>query len=558
MRLPATEVIEVPAGDEAEALARLARDPDVRYAEADRPLRALAPDLSGSQWALDRIGARSVWNATRGENVIVAVVDTGVDPSHEDLPPERIAPGGRDYVDRDFMPLDRNGHGTHVAATVAGDLDAPVNMGVVGVAPGARILPLRALDGDGGGSPSDVSDAFVDAGRAGAKIVTASLGGFFGSRALDDAMRANPQTLYVAAAGNEDADNDRTPVFPCNSAAPNVICVGATTMSDGVASFSNVGRATVDVFAPGTDILSAWILPQTFLAGDGTSFAAPQVSGVAALVAARFPALTATGIKNQILAGADPLPSLAGRSVTGGRLNAPAALTAVAADRDADGIGDAWDVCGDAPDPAQADADLDGLGDACEDGDADGVPDAADRCPSFASPQSTNGCPETVDGDRDGLPDATDRCPTLPGLGSPDGCPAPAGADRDGDGRPDAADRCPDEPGTADNGCALASLLRVSARSSRCARRVRCLRVSVRTDRLGAVSVTAQRRRCTRGSCRWVSVLRRTVSPRRTSATIALKGGRSHRLTRGRYRLRVSVRTAAGSSPAVLRTVTVR
>ena len=359
LRLPATEVVTVPASEARAALDRLDRNPTVRYAERDVRWHALTQDFEPRLWHLSRIRARSAWPlSAAGAGVTVAVVDTGINTVHEDLASE-IAPGGRSWVQDGFGIKDRNGHGSHVSATLVGDDDG---MGVVGVAPGAQVLPLRALDAGGSGTVSDIASAFDYAGAAGVRVVSASLGGQEVTQTVEAAILAHPGTLYVAAAGNDAADNDLRPTFPCNSSALNVICVGATDQADQRASFSNFGRRTVDLFAPGEDILSAWAPgPSAYFdldlsdgdQADGTSFAVPQVSAVAALVVARHPEYSAVQVKNAVLAGVDALPTLAGLAVTGGRLDAERALTVTPADQDGDGVGNVWDDCPAAHDPAR-------------------------------------------------------------------------------------------------------------------------------------------------------------------------------------------------------------
>jgi len=394
------------------------------------------------------------------------------------------------------------------------------------VAPDARLLPLKALDDDGVGYVSDVAAAFDLAGRMGVPIVNASLGTTEGSRIVDLAIERHPGTLYVAAAGNERADNDRFPVYPCNARAPNVICVGASDQADGRASFSNVGARSVDVFAPGVGILST--VGGSYATASGTSFAAPHVAGIAALVLARNPGASALMVKNAVLSAADPVPGLGKLAVTGGRANALRALTGGAADGDADGVGDLWDSCPGLANAAQADQDGDGTGDACEDGDGDGVADARDGCPQTAAP------------------------------GSPDGCEARPAAipDRDGDGAPDASDRCPTEPATTATGCPVAVIERLSVRAAHGRRR---LVVRLGLDRPATVYLTAVRRRaCSTGRCRWRTIGSKRVTVRGSSATAAVAHRTRRRFPPGRYRVRASVEDVAGSSPAIVRSLRIR
>ena len=249
----------------------------------------------------------------------------------------------------------------------------------------------------------------------------------------------------------EGADNDFRATYPCNSPQRNVICVGATDEGDARAIFSNVGRRSVDVFAPGADILSAWLPGSAWRRSSGTSMAAPHVAGVAALVLARNPSLSAIELKNAVLNGVQRIAGLAPLSVTGGRLDAVGAVTVAPLDADRDGIGDAWDVCARAPDADQADADADGIGDACDDGDGDGVLDLRDACPDVTAIKSSDGCTATIDSDGDRIVDLVDRCPTLRGIARFDGCPDTR--DGDLDGRVDSQDACPRKRARTRTGC---------------------------------------------------------------------------------------------------------
>jgi subtilisin family serine protease len=226
---------------------------------------------------------------------------------------------------------------------VAGTIAAGENgAGIIGVAPDALVMPLRVLDANGGGRSSDVAAAFDFAGDRGVRVVNASLGSAYPSNIERLAIQNHPNTLYVVAAGNGGADsvgddNDgATREYPCAHDVPNLICVGATDATDARAGFSNYGAASVDLFAPGQDIVSDWarghatVLNQYFGVGDGyeimlgTSMAAPHVAGAAALAGAVRPSWGALSLKSALLDGADRLPGLAGLSVTGARLNAGA------------------------------------------------------------------------------------------------------------------------------------------------------------------------------------------------------------------------------------------
>jgi thermitase len=214
-------------------------------------------------------------------------VDTGVDRRHADLATQLVP--GRDFVSGDDVaetdPRDGNGHGTHVTGTIVA---AQNGVGISGVAPEARAMALRVLDDDGRGTAADVAAAFAHAGRQGVRIVNASLGSDEPSRAEQQAIAASPGTLFVVAAGNDrrDVDAPGAGSWPCSYALENVLCVGASTGADAIAEFSNRGTVSVDLLAPGFEVLSS-ALGGGARPASGTSMAAPHVAGAAALVAAQ-------------------------------------------------------------------------------------------------------------------------------------------------------------------------------------------------------------------------------------------------------------------------------
>ena len=368
--LPRVEVVAARRGDRAAALAALRADPDVVWAEPNRRRTAVTTDaLFPSLWGLENTGqfaggvadadidAPDAWLLTKGAGVTVGVVDSGAELTHTDLShaenagetgtdalnADRRTNGvdddangktddwrGWDWVAGDNDPVDGHGHGTHVSGTISAREDTA---GVVGVAPQARTLALRVLDNTGSGTTASSAAAFDYAGDLGLRVVNASIGSDGASTAERTAIQAHPETLYVVAAGNDARDNDTTPTYPCAYPEPNVICVGATDDADARASFSNTGLTSVDLFAPGEFIRS------TVLGGgwgymSGTSMAAPHVAGVAALLFALKPGLTASEAKQALLGSADPVAGLAGLSVSGARLNAAAALGAPVAPAD--------------------------------------------------------------------------------------------------------------------------------------------------------------------------------------------------------------------------------
>ncbi len=358
----------LPPGRTATHAARaLERSHGVRWAQPNRyvSLNATTPDdpMFAQDWGLANTGqsvqsatgtadadidAPEAWDQTTGSaNVVVGVVDTGVDYTHADLaaniwtnPGETgggkesngVDDDGNGYVD-DWHgwnfglgtndPIDVVGHGTHVAGTIgaAGDNGT----GVAGVNWNVQIMPLRVADANGALSDAAVAAAFAYAGRMGAKVVNASLGGNYTSSAELAAINGAPNTLFVVSAGNSNQNIKSTAVSPCTLPAANVLCVGATGPTDARASFSNYAPTQVDIAAPGVNILST-------LPGDqygyynGTSMASPHVAGVAALVFAAYPTRSVAAVEAAILNGADRKTALTTYFASGRRLNAAGAL----------------------------------------------------------------------------------------------------------------------------------------------------------------------------------------------------------------------------------------
>jgi thermitase len=510
LRLADTEVVTVPAADASAALAELEADPEVRWAMRNGEVQATAvttDPMWAQLWGLPTMQIPEAWATATGVGVTVAVTDTGVEASHPDLTGQ-IRPDGWDFVNSDGDPADDDGHGTHVTGTIAARNGN--SAGITGTAPDAKVVPLKVLDDTGHGNWADLADAWDLAGDRGIKIVNASLGGPGPVPVVDDVVAQHPSTLFVVAAGNDGADLDYATYAPCQVPANNVLCVGATDQSDARAYFSNYGSTAVDVYAPGVDIVSTW--PGSAYAYlDGTSMATPNVAAVAALLLSRIPDLTPTEIKGALMSSAEDKPGL--ESVSGGRVNADAALQAVVTDRDGDGV---------------------------EGGD--------DHCPTRRGPASNHGCP--LDTDRDGVYDEVDACPSVAGPAYLAGCPAPAKppvGDRDSDGVADDRDACPDTraPGSP-FGCP-AEPLRVG--SVKAAGRAGRVTVRFRASRSATIKVTAKRRVCRRGKCSW-----RTVKTARKSGT---HGTVRLRLKAGRYRINVTATTGAERASRT-KTITVR
>jgi len=348
------------------ALESYRKDPNVLYAEPDYIVHALGipnDPYFGSLWGLHNTGqnggtpgadiqAVDAWDITKGsKDVVVAVIDTGVDYNHPDLATNMwrnaidcnkngVDDDANGYIDDCYGinnaiygdpsdPMDDGGHGTHVAGIIGAVGNN--NLGVVGVNWGVSIMACKFLGGNGTGYISGAIGCFeyvtVMKDR-GVNVVATnnSWGNAYNARAMFDAIDAHRERgiLCIAAAGNESADTDRYPLFPAGYDLPNVISVAATDRSDGLPYWSNYGRTTVHLGAPGSDILST-VIQDTYLTFSGTSMAAPHVAGVAALLSAQEPGRDWRIIKNLILAGGDSIPSLS-NTITKKRLNAYGSL----------------------------------------------------------------------------------------------------------------------------------------------------------------------------------------------------------------------------------------
>lgn len=260
--------------------------PTVRLRAFEGP--ATPEPLDPQQWNMPMVGAPAAWATTQGAGVVVAVIDTGVDGTHPDLV-NQVLP------EIDLLPevtpdaLD-NAHGTAVASIVVGALNG---VGMAGVAPQARILPVAALDPSGVGDSSTVARAIIAAADAGARVINLSLGGPDQDPVLDAACvyAYTKGAILVAAAGNSYFQGNAVQ-YP--AASPNVVAVAAVDSTGNPATFSNTGPH-IDLAAPGQDVVVA-APGGTYMTDSGTSFAAPHVAASIALVAAANPALNAAQI----------------------------------------------------------------------------------------------------------------------------------------------------------------------------------------------------------------------------------------------------------------------
>ena len=319
--------------------------------------------MFNEQWSLTNTGQRGgkakadinalpAWEqkSTGSEDVVVAVLDSGVDYNHQDLAqniwqrPDNIDEyydAQLKYVDDRYGydattdsgdPMDDNGHGTHCAGIIGADGNNGV--GIAGINWRVKIMPLKFITRNGSGSTKDAIEAInyvINRKQAGVnvRIISASWGSTQNSKALEDVIRAAGEAgiLFVAASGNASADADKSPHYPASYDLPNIISVAALDRNDELASFSNYGAKRVHIAAPGAEILSTW-LNNDFREASGTSMATPEVAGVAALVLAVEPKLSMEDLRARLLNSVDKLPGLSGKVSTGGRLNAARAVGA--------------------------------------------------------------------------------------------------------------------------------------------------------------------------------------------------------------------------------------
>ncbi|MDY0297793.1 MAG: S8 family serine peptidase [Acidobacteriota bacterium] len=288
------------------------------------------------QWHMTKIGMESAWDVCTGSGVVVAIVDTGVKRTLQDLAGTQFT-AGYDFVNNDTDPTDDEGHGSHVCGTIAQTTNNGV--GVAGIAYNATIMPIKVLSSSGSGTYDDIADGIIWAADHGAHVINLSLGGSSSLQILQDAVNYawNKGVVVVCAAGN---DHVSTPFYP--AAYTNSISVSATTYLDTLASYSNYG-STIDISAPGGDSgdnngdgYDDMILQNTFSGTSegyyfyaGTSMASPHVAGVAALVKAANMSLSNSQVRSILESSAEDIGASGWDIYFGhGRLDAYAAVLA--------------------------------------------------------------------------------------------------------------------------------------------------------------------------------------------------------------------------------------
>lgn len=311
--------------------------------EAKSIFNASQLPTKGLEWGLTSSGANiyPAWHKTTGrKEVIVAVIDTGVDYKHPSLR-ENIyineaeangEPGvdddgngyvddirGYDFVGKDNDPMDKHSHGTHCAGIIAA-MDTGTSM--VGASPNVKIMPVQIFSRSGRSSVAAIAEAIDYAVTNGAQILSMSFGGGQANEAIKQSMKNafEARVLAVVAAGNSRSDNDVSPMFPASYEFENIISVGAHDQKSSPARFSNYGKETVDIFAPGVDILST-VPNKKFALKSGTSMATPFVSGAMALLLSLDPSITPDIAKRRLLRTSLRSDALRGKSLYGSKMD---------------------------------------------------------------------------------------------------------------------------------------------------------------------------------------------------------------------------------------------
>jgi thermitase len=319
--------------------------PDVRFIEPNYIYRAFETtpnDLHfGKLWGMRNQGqndpsgragkagadikATEAWSINTGSrDIVVAIIDTGIDYNHEDLRDNMwtspTGTHGYNAITGSLDPMDDHSHGTHCAGTIGGTGNNA--LGVTGVNWNVRLMGVKFLSGSGGGTLADAVKAIDWATGQKVNVMSNSWGGGGFSQALEDAIkRARDQgILFVAAAGNDSSDNDASPAYPASYQIENVVSVAASNNLDAISYFSNWGKNTVHLMAPGENIWSS-TPGNTYQSFSGTSMACPHVAGASALLMATEPGISFADVKARLMTSTDKTRAFRNKLISMGRLN---------------------------------------------------------------------------------------------------------------------------------------------------------------------------------------------------------------------------------------------
>ena len=341
--------VKVPKGvDRDHLIKKLSANPAVAVAEPDFPLKALATpnDPSFAElWGLHNTGqaggtagadikAVDAWDISTGSHdVIIGVIDTGMDYNHPDLIDNRwVNPGtlpgstyGYSALNPELDPMDSDSHGTHVAGTIGASGNN--GTGVVGVNWNVTLLPCQFLGPSGGSTAGAIEciNYFTDL-KLNHGVDIKATNNSWGGGGFSETLRAAIQSggdagiLFIAASGNDGGNADSAPMYPAAYDLDVIVSVASTDRNDNMSGFSNYGATSVDLAAPGSAILST-VPGASYATYSGTSMASPHVAGAAALLWSVNPDITALEMKAILMDSGDALPALEGKTVSGKRIN---------------------------------------------------------------------------------------------------------------------------------------------------------------------------------------------------------------------------------------------
>ncbi|MBY0413097.1 MAG: S8 family serine peptidase [Bdellovibrionales bacterium] len=364
--------LETNQGLSDKAMLALANNPEIEYIEPNYiitvdSVKASPKDaMFTKQWGLantgkngggifssglagEDINVSKAWDITTGatgaQTIKIAVIDTGVDYNHPDLKGQMdintaelngnagVDDDGNGYVDdiygydfanNDGDPADGHGHGTHCAGVIGASHNS---IGIAGVMANVKIVGIKFLTDKGSGETIDAISAIDYAIKRGVRVMSNSWGGGDKEQSLLDAITAAETAgiTFVAAAGNDSSNNDKTPSYPANYEVSNVVSVGSYASNGARSSFSNYGVSSVHVTAPGTGILSTY--KGSYSSLSGTSMATPHVSGIIGLILSKEPNLSPAEIRERLIKTSTQTSKLKTSSLSGGRVDAYRALT---------------------------------------------------------------------------------------------------------------------------------------------------------------------------------------------------------------------------------------